>query len=417
MPMMPLPPLKVLLSITLVAGLTLAGEAKAQTDAPAALFARMAGHVAAQQHALIAFRHDVHRHPELSGAEVRTAGLIAARLTDLGFEVRTGVGGHGVVGVLEGSRPGPVVAFRADMDAVRSSAPDPFEIRSVIPGVRHICGHDVHMAVGIGLAEAFSAHRAALAGTVMLLFQPAEERGTGAKAMLADGVFETLKPDAVFALHTAPYNVGEVATVAGGMMAGRASVVVNLRGSEDLVEATARVREALRGAGTLSPQLSGRTAPKGFILVQLFPQGTEAVVRGQVMTAGHEDRDRAKAAVRAALAPLEGPDLTLETVYDERFMEGVNNDTALVELANAGIGTLAPEITMRTVGGAVPAFSEDFGSFQALVPGVMYFLGVNNPEAGTVGMPHSPAYVADDASILAGTRAMLAAMLTRLTAG
>ena len=408
------------LPTALFVALILAMPSQAQTHASTDLFARMAAHVAEQESDLIAVRHDLHRHPELSGEEERTAGVVAARLTDLGFDVRTGVGGHGVVGVLRGGQPGPLVAFRADMDAVRSMAEDPVDYRSVIPGVRHICGHDVHTTIGIGLAEGFAAIRDELPGAVMLIFQPAEERGTGAKAMLADGVFDTHRPDAIFAVHTAPYPVGDVATVAGGMMAGRASVAVTVRGAGDLSEATATVREALAGVGTMAPQFAGQPAPKGFILVQLFGGGSagrETVVRGQIMTAGLEDRARAKAAVLDAMASLDLPGVALETAYDERFMEGVTNDAALVNLANTGIGTWAPEVTIQTVGGAVPAFSEDYGSFQALVPGIMYFLGVSNPEAGTYGMPHSPAYVADDASILVGTRAMLAAMLARLTAG
>lgn len=399
--------------------LTVAPPTQGQTAEPALLFERMSERVEEREGDLIRVRHDLHQHPELSGAEERTAGVVARRLADLGFEVRTGVGGHGVVGVLDGAQPGPMVAFRADMDAVRSSAPDPVAYRSLTPGVRHICGHDVHTTIGLGLAEGFSAIQGDLAGSVMLLFQPAEEQGTGAKAMLADGVFDARVPDAIFALHTAPYIVGDVATVAGGMMAGRARVSVTLRGAGDLATAASEVRAALQGVGTLAPQQAVQPAPAGFILVQLFPEGTpsngEAVVRGQIMTAGPEDRARARRAAMEALESLRLPDVALEVDYDEGFMEGVTNDLRLVDLANDGIRSHASEVTIRTAGGAVPAFSEDFGSFQAQVPGVMYFLGVSNPEAGTVGMPHTPDYVADDASILVGTRAMLAAMLGRLT--
>ena len=400
----------------------IAGAQAPSADRPR-LYETMVRHVEALEDALIAFRHDLHRHPELSGAEARTAGRVADRLAELGFEVRTDVGGHGVVGVLQGGRPGPVVAFRADMDAVRSSDPDPVPYRSVVPGIRHICGHDVHTTIGIGLAEAFAAARDDLAGTVVLLFQPAEERGIGANAMLADGAFDAVTPDAIFAVHTAPYEVGTVATVAGGMMAGRASVAVTLRGTGDLAGAVEAVRQALSDVGTLSPNQAGQVAPPGFILVQLFGGAAgadasgEAVVRGQVMTAGPEDRARAKSAVTDALAALDLPGVALDVAYDERFMEGVTNDAALVALANDGIRALAPDVEIATVRGAVPVFSEDFGSFQARVPGVMYFLGVSNPEAGTVGMPHSPNYVADDAAILVGTRAMLAAMLARFLEG
>ncbi len=407
-----------LLPVLLLAGLLLSNRAFAQPTESTRLFERMVEQVTAQEEALIALRHDIHRHPEVSGEEERTAGLVAEHLTALGFDVRTGVGGHGVVAVLEGNRPGAIVAFRADMDAVPSTAEDPVEYRSVIPGVRHICGHDVHTTVGVGLAEGFAAVKDDLPGSVMLIFQPAEERGIGANAMLAEGAFDTITPEAIFALHTAPYNVGTVATVAGGMMSGRASIAVTVRGAGDLIEAASTVREAIEGVGTHPPQMAGMIAPKGFIMVNLFPQrgtaGGNIVIQGQIMAAGYEDRARAKAAVLDTLKALDLPGITLETAYNERFMEGVNNDAALVNLANSGIQALAPTVGIETVSGAVPAFSEDFGSFQARVPGVMYFLGVSNPETGTVGMPHSPTYVADDGSILVGTHAMLAAMLTRM---
>ncbi|MEL7168672.1 MAG: M20 family metallopeptidase [Bacteroidota bacterium] len=407
--------------------LTLIPAAVAQHAAPVALYGRLVEHVEAEEEDLVAFRHDLHRHPELSGEEVRTARRVAERLTALGFEVRTGVGGHGVVGVLEGAQPGPTVAFRADMDAVRSMADDPVDYRSVVPGVRHICGHDVHTTIGVALAEGFAAVRDDLAGTVMLVFQPEEETGTGAKAMLRDGVFADLTPDAIFAVHTTPYNVGDVATAEGGMMAGRAFVEVTIRGddgldADGLDAAVHAVREALSRVGTLTPEQAFQTAPPGFVLVQFFGRtdltedGRAATVRAQVMTAGYDDRARAKTDMLAALADLDLPGFALDTNYDEGFMEGVNNDSALVALSNAGINAYAPEVTVRTVTGAVPAFSEDFGSFQTVTPGVMYFLGVSNPETGTVGMPHSPDYVADDASIVIGTRAIAAAMLQRLTA-
>ena len=383
------------------------------------LAAEAVRHLDAREADLIAFRHDLHRHPELSGEEVRTARVVAERLARLGFRVRTGVGGHGVVGVLEGARPGPTVAFRADMDAVRSQAPDPAPYRSLTPGVRHICGHDVHTAIGVGLAEAFASVQDRLAGSVMLVFQPAEERGTGANAMLRDGAFDEIEPDAIFAVHTAPYRVGEVATVPGGMMAGRAQVTVSIRGDGDLADAEAQVRAALRGVGTFAPSRAREVAPDGFILVQLFRSGLGGAVhtvRAQIMTAGPDDRARAKALVTDALARLDLPGVTVVTAYDEAYMEGVTNDADLVALANAGIRAAAPDIAIRGVPGAVPAFSEDFGSFQARVPGVMYFLGVSNAEAGTTGMPHTPDYVADDGALLVGTRAILGAMLARLNA-
>src|SRR5690606_31631013 len=210
---------------TAVAALSLGMPANPAPDpvrshsAPPALLERVVAAAAARESALVALRHDLHRNPELSGSEVRTAAIIAGRLTALGFEVRTGVGGHGIVGILRGAHEGPIVAFRADMDAVRSNAPDPVAYRSVEAGVRHICGHDVHVAIGLGLAEGFAAARDDLAGTIMLVFQPAEETATGARAMLADGVFADERPDAIYAVHTSPYETGTLGTRSGGLMA------------------------------------------------------------------------------------------------------------------------------------------------------------------------------------------------------
>ncbi|MEM6337389.1 MAG: M20/M25/M40 family metallo-hydrolase, partial [Bacteroidota bacterium] len=297
----------------------------------------------------------------------------------------------------------------------------------VVPGVRHICGHDVHVAVGLGIAEAFAATRDEWPGTVMLIFQPAEERGTGANAMLRDNVFEPMPPDAIFAVHTTPYPVGTLATAPGAMMAGRALVNVTLQGPGNVEEAAATVRQALLSLSTVPPNQMMDTAPPGFIFVQLFNpalsvssedagSSSEATVGGQIMTLGAEDRARAKALALEALQSADLGDATLEVTYNDRFLEGVTNDSALVELANAAIETHVPSVDVQRVDGAIPVFSEDFGSFQARTPGIMYYLGVSNPEAGTVGMPHTPNYVADDAAILVGSRAITAAMLERLMA-
>jgi hypothetical protein len=158
------------------------------------LLDRMDRRIEGAREELIAVRRDLHRHPEVSGQEERTASVVAARLQSLGLEIQTGVGGHGVVGILRGGRPGPVVAFRADMDAVYSGAPDPVPFASETPGVRHICGHDIHTTVALGIAEAMTAIRDELPGAVKFIFQPAEENVRGAGAMIADGVLEDPAP-------------------------------------------------------------------------------------------------------------------------------------------------------------------------------------------------------------------------------
>jgi metal-dependent amidase/aminoacylase/carboxypeptidase family protein len=309
----------------LVAAAALAGchttPAEAEEPAVAALsplFADVERALVRQRDAIVALRQDLHTHPELSGQEQRTAGLVAERLRALGLEVRSDVGGHGVIARLSGADPGRTIGFRADMDAFASSAPDPYSPPSTAPGVRHICGHDVHTAVAIATAEAMASVRSQLAGTVVFVFQPAEETARGARAMLDDGALAAASLDAIFAFHTAPMPLGSIGTKSG----------------------------VLLGANTVAP--------------------------------------------------------------------GATNDRAL-ELRSRGVirAVVGSEQLVVTTT-VVPGFSEDFGHFQAVAPGVMFWLGVSNPERGTVGAPHSPDYVADDAAIHVGARAASALLLAEL---
>jgi len=377
--------------------------------------ARASVAVEAAETDLIAFRHDLHRYPELSLEEERTARKIAERLGALGFEVRTNVGGHGVVGILRGPRGGRTIAFRADMDASRDFSDDPVPYASTVKGVAHNCGHDMHSTIGIGLAVGFAAIQETLPGTIMLIFQPAEETGTGARAMIADGIFDDLKPDAILALHTFPVEVGTMVTRPSTLMAGRAQLIVKLTGNGDLNAGAARVRAALDQVSTVTPQNSVKPAAPSFIYIDLASQkpGTdegEVFVRGLVMSAGIDQRAAVEQEVTSAIRKLNLEDIQIDIFY-QQALEGVNNDPVTVQATAEAITSLNPSINLGMDADIFPAFSEDFGSFQQEVPGVMYFLGVNNTAKGTIGFPHTPSYIADDSAISVGTRAMLAASL------
>ncbi len=170
------------------------------------------------QDKLIETRRDFHMHPELSGKEVRTSGIVAEKLAELGLEVKTNVGGYGVVALLKGERPGPVVAWRADMDAFPSENSLDVPYNSIVPGVKHVCGHDVHTTIGLGIAELLSEQREKIAGTIKFIFQPAEENATGAKAMIDEGVLTAPEPEAIFGLHVWPLPVNMIGSVAGMML-------------------------------------------------------------------------------------------------------------------------------------------------------------------------------------------------------
>jgi amidohydrolase len=412
---------KHLTAAAIVLAVLVASPLYAQQTTFDSVYAKVTEQLTLKEAELIALRRDLHQHPELSGAEERTAVVVAERLQTLGFEVRTGVGGFGVVGILHGARPGPTVAYRADMDAVRSNAPDPVEFRSLTPGVRHICGHDVHVAVGIAIAEGLAAVRDELAGSVMLVFQPAEENATGARAMLADDVFGSAKPEAIYAVHTAPPPVGQLGTKTGGMMAGRDVVQVVVSGSGNLDAAADSVRTLINGVSNISQQEAVQYAPDDFLLAQAFSGramggGDRRLVQAQVTTANPDVRAYAKTTILDRLENLRLEGVAIEPTYRDRVMAGVTNDSSLVTRANTNIRSVLGDEAVLQLEGVPPAFSEDFGSFQDEVPGVMYFLGVSNPATGTVGMPHSPDYVADEGAILVGAKAMTAVLLDWLVA-
>ncbi|MBZ0307207.1 MAG: amidohydrolase, partial [Anaerolineae bacterium] len=180
---------------------------------------------------MVALRRDLHQHPETAFEEIRTAGMVARQLTDLGLEVRTGIGKTGVVAVLEGQFDGPTVLVRCDMDALPVQEENQTDYVSQIPNRMHACGHDGHVTIALTVARLLNQERSQMHGRVLFLFQPAEEIAMGAKAMIDDGALENPKAEVSLGLHL--WNelpVGEVALVPGPMMAGADMFQVKITG-------------------------------------------------------------------------------------------------------------------------------------------------------------------------------------------
>jgi amidohydrolase len=391
-----------------------AGSAKSQQADPRIV--RMDEALADAQDDLVEIRRDIHRNPEPSGQEERTAALVAARLRALGLEVETGVGGHGVVGILEGGLPGPVVAYRADMDAMRDNSPDPVPFRSEVPGVRHICGHDIHTTVALGVAEALASIREDLPGTVKFVFQPAEENAQGAKAMIEDGVLEDPAPSAIFAVHTAPLEVGQIGAIEGLGLPGMDIIRIRISGADARETAQAAAR-LISGVSTVGPP--GSPAPEGddFIWANAGSRRDGAdgayVVRGSVKASGNEQYASAKRQIEEGLERLVPRGSTYQLEYLDRVLPDMVNDIPLVRASYAPLRRALGESNL-IASGSTPYFGEDFAFYQQVIPGALYWLGVSNSEKGTVGMPHNPGYVADEGAILVGAAAMAAVLLDYL---
>lgn len=367
---------------------------------------------------LIAVRRDLHTFPERSGTESRTAAVVATRLRARGLEVRTGVGGHGVVGVLRGSEPGPVIAFRADMDAVPSTAPDPVDFPSRVPGLRHICGHDIHTTVGLAIADGLSAIASRLPGSVLFVFQPAEESAAGARLMLGDGVFDAVRPREIFAFHTAPLEVGRIGAKSGAMLPARDEVIVSFRAPANRNDLGQQVATNLAALG--NPGI-GSSSAEPFVIVQglrtdWVSSSGQWRVSANLTVSGPDARGAAQSRLHASLEELRRSGFSPEVDWQRRI-PGAFNDPALETSLRPVIESAMGSANL-VVSSALPTpFSEDFGWFTEEIPGVMYWLGVANAARGWSGVPHSPDYVADEDSIQAGARAMAAVILARLRTG
>jgi metal-dependent amidase/aminoacylase/carboxypeptidase family protein len=236
--------------------------------------------------------------------------------------------------------------------------------------------------------------------------------------MLADGVFGTLHPQAIFGLHTSPAPVGWLGSAPGVLMAGRDRLTITIAGTGNLQSAADTVRRLIQSVGTIRRDQEAQPAPEGFVLAQVGPveRGSHGTwtVHGTLTIAGADARRRARDVLTRQLDALSLPDVQVRVAYDAKAIAGVTNDSLLVAKADASIRRVLGQDAVSTVTGIYPAFSEDFGSFQERIPGAFYFLGVSNREKGWLGLPHSPAYVADEASILVGARAMSAVILDRL---
>lgn len=416
-----------------------AGAERAGAKAPPSKRdARIEAAVVQQAPAMIAARHLIHQNPELGNREVETARLIADHLRGLGLEVTTGVGKTGVVGILKGGRPGPLVAVRADMDALPVTEDTALPFKSQVRttylgqdvGVAHACGHDIHVAVQMGVAAILASMKDDVAGEVQFIFQPAEEgpppgEEGGASLMLKEGLWRERKPKAVFGLHASAHDPVGVVTYAPGpalSAADNLNIVIKGRGAHgarpdlavDPIVVASEVVMALQTIRSRStPPLSASV-----VTIGMFRGGQrrniipgEVELQGTVRTYDPKVQDLIERRVREILdgvTKAHGATYTLE--YDRRYPATLN-DLALTE---ATLPSLRRALGSDQVKKVDPQTgSEDFSFFANEVPGFFYFLGTL--KAGTTsGDHHTPTFLADDGAVPVGLKAMSTLLLDYL---
>jgi len=414
----------------------LPGVARAQAEGGGAvgiasdLRARLDAALENEAPAAVALRHRIHTHPELSNRETETAALVAEELRRLGLEVETGVAHTGVVGVLRGGRPGPVVAVRADMDALpvteQSGQPFASTVRTTFlgqeVGVAHACGHDVHTSAALGVAAVLAALRDELPGTVKFLFQPAEEgppageRG-GAELMMEEGALDDPWPEAIFALHSMPdLEVGQVGWIAGPNFAAVDQFVIRLHGKQAHGAAPERSVDpiVLGSQVVLALQtIASRNVPPlepVVVTVGIFRGGERYnIIPGSVHLEGTVrtyDAGVRRLVERRMREILDGLTASAGATYE---LEYKGNAPATINDPNLAARVrpwLVEALGAGSVIDAEPLLAgEDFAYFTDQVPGFYFRLGVRQP-GGESGGLHTPTFRADDGAVAVGTRAM-----------
>lgn len=359
---------------------------------------------------LIELRRDIHRHPEIAGEERRTAEVVARRLHAAGLGVTTGIGGYGVVGVLEGARPGRTVAYRADMDAVPPSGQF-----GGGPTAAHVCGHDIHTTVGVGVAEVLAGLRDRLTGTVVFVFQPGEEALTGAAAMLDDGVLASTRPVEIHALHCGPFPVGRFGTTPGYGLPGQDRGTVTLTGPDAEAQAE-RLAAEIGRLGTVSPPATGPDlerlvadiqTPDGPLATFVFMRATVSEAKNEVAVSYRcwpEDRHvDVRESIRRLARSYGGASVDFPGEPFPAMVCPDQQGRALTEHLRTTLG----EDRVTTMHAAIPFSGEDFALFLDRIPGTYTFLGVRAPgSAVETGYPHYGAFDPDERAIGHGVRAM-----------
>ncbi|MBB1380812.1 amidohydrolase [Shewanella frigidimarina] len=393
---------------------------------------------------VIAWRRDLHQHPELSNREFRTSKVIEKHLKSLGLEVQTGIAHTGVVAILTGGKPGPLIGLRADMDALpvtevvdlpfASKATDTYRNQTV--GVMHACGHDTHVAMLMGVAENLVKVKDSLAGDVMFIFQPAEEGAPegeqgGAELMLKQGLFAKRKPEQVFGMHvTSSMPTGMIGLRSGPAMASEDSFTIKVTGKQthgsrpwsgvDPIVASAQIINSVQTIIsrqvdiTKAPAVVSFGAINGGIRSNIIPDEVELI--GTIRTFDQDMRADIKvklAQVAANAAKTVGA--TAVTVIQPGYPVTVNNPE-LVSKMRPVIASVVGDNMLIEPGLITGA--EDFSYYALETPGMFFFLGVTpaDQDINNVASNHSPAFYVDESALKVGVQTMTQIALTALSA-
>lgn len=431
----------------LVATLAFGGCASAQS-ATSTLEQQIRKESAAIEEHLIEWRRDIHQHPELGEQETRTAALVAEHLRSLGMEVKTEVGRTGVVGILKDARPGRTVALRADMDALPIKEPEGLPFASRATGlyhgaevdVMHACGHDAHTAMLMATAQVLAGMRDEIEGTVMFIFQPAEEGSSlvqpgpdaswGAKLMLEEGLFDEIKPDAIFALHVMPGPSGQISWRTGATTAASDMLNISVTGSQghggmpwNTIDPIVTSAQVINGVQTVVSRKANLTRSPAVVTIGSINGGTgpnivpdTVEMTGTIRTYDEGVRQQVKDDLKLSAEKIaESAGATAQVSIEPMYSTTINN----AELAERMAPILERAADGKIATAELPGAAEDFSFFAQQAPGLYVFLGItpDGQDPATAAPNHNPAFFVDESALVVGTRAMAMMAVNFLASG
>ena len=383
---------------------------------------------------VIEWRHDIHEFPELGNREFRTSNKVAEHLVSLGVEVETEIAYTGVVGLIRGGKPGPTIALRADMDAlpVTEQTGLPFASKQRTNylgqdvGVMHACGHDAHVAILMGAAEFLAKNKEDLEGNIMLIFQPAEEgapegEGGGAEMMLAEGIFDRYKPEVIFGLHVTNSRHGHLGVLPGPAMAAASSYRITITGvqahgsrpwdSVDPIMATAQLIESLNTVVSRRINIINNPAVISVGMVQAGTRNNiipdKSQITGTIRTFDPDLRSEIYDEIRQiARGVAEGTGTEVDVEFDVGGFYPVTFNN--IELTKKYSKTLSEAADGKFFTLDKPTTgAEDFSFFSQQIPGMYFWLGVNEPGVDIAPGNHTPFFKIDDRALDEGVKAMI----------
>ncbi len=381
---------------------------------------------------LVEIRRDFHEHPELAGNEIRTSKIIAKHLSDLGLEVKTGVAGNGVIGILKGKKKGKNIAWRADMDAIPNDFPDEVPYRSKVKGVQHGCGHDVHMAIGLGIAEVLAQNKESLIGTVYFIFQPEEETFVGAKNMISNNDFTNINLDEIYSLHVTALPLGQIMVKPNEMYAyqKRIQFIFNDKFSKNDAKALCdNIRsKILRKKGEANPWeipkafdpeiglTNTNTVFKDYLFMEenfvIEEDNNQLIIKAFVYETNKSKLPNILPQIEQVINTSDFKDHFISMSYIQENPT-VLNDEILTNKAIKILNDIYGNETVVLNYGQIPYFNDDFFYFQQKTPGVYFLLGGSNLEKGIVAMNHAPNFKVDEECINTGVKSFSSLILER----